>query len=58
VELQTQQEFIVEMERSYRALIQDKNSFETKACQLEIENGALRKEISCVNGIAEVCTSF
>lgn len=58
VELQTQQDVIEEMERSYGALIQDKNAFEIKACQLEIENAALRKEISDENGIAEVCTSI
>lgn len=58
MELQTQQEFLGEMERSYGALVEDKNAFEIKACQLEIENAALREEISHSSGITEVCTSF
>ena len=58
MELQTQQEFLGEMERSYSALIEDKNAFEIKVCQLEIENAVLREKISHSSGITEVCTSF
>ena len=58
MELQSQQEFIGEMERLYSALNADKDAFEAKASQVEIENAALREEISHSAGIAEVCISF
>ena len=58
MELQTQQEFLGEMEKSHSALIADKKALEIKAYQLEIENVALREEISHSNSIAEVCISF
>ena len=58
VELQTLQKLLNEMERSHGVLIEAKKVLDTKTCQLEIENAALREENGHSKCVAEVCIAL